>query len=268
MARSDVAARLDLCQLYSPRCRPAPIAVGPDGVLWFTLTGENCIGRITTGGHAVIESPLLALCANSTGVRGYPSEPWELRGQMHLTAWRVPAASLPRLSAGLEPLRVGGALAVTAWAIYEPGGVLSYRELLVAVLAHRGMRPLVTITNIWVDSVPSLHGGRELWGIPKQRASFHIDRATCDAVDDHGEPIASAAVQSLGALPGRWRAGATVAQQRTGKLVFIPVRATSGIRLIRISWEFAAGGPLAWLAGARPICSASLRNFTVRFGRP
>ncbi|MGH3778046.1 MAG: acetoacetate decarboxylase family protein [Pseudonocardiaceae bacterium] len=199
---------------------------------------------------------------------GYPAEPWELRGQLHLTVWRVPSAHLPRLSATLEPVRAGGtALVGTAWVIYEPGGVLSYRELLVAVLAHGGGWPLVTITDIWVDSAPSLHGGRELWGIPKQSASFHVDGVTCAAVDVDGELIASATVQPLGALPGRCRARFTVAQQRAGELMLSPVRCTSRVRLIRISWEFAASGPLGWLADARPVFSTSLRDFTMRFGR-
>lgn len=199
---------------------------------------------------------------------GYPPEPWELRGQLHLTAWRVPSAHLPRLSAGLEPVRAGGtALVGTAWVIYEPGGVLSYRELLVAVLAHRGGRPLVTITDIWVDSIPALHGGRELWGIPKQWASFHVDGATCAAVDADGKLIAGAAVRPIGALPGRWRSRYTVAQQRVGELMLSPVRCTSRVRLIRISWEFAPGGPLGWLADARPAFSTSLRDFAVHFGR-
>ena len=199
---------------------------------------------------------------------GYPPEPWELRGQLHLTVWRVPLAHLPRLSAGLKPVRAGGAAVVaTSWVIYEPGGVLSYRELLVAVLAHRGGRPLVTITDIWVDSTPSLHGGRELWGIPKQRASFHIDGATCAALDADGELIARCAVRPIGALPGRCRGRCTVAQQRAGELMFIPVRCSSRVRLIQISWNFAPGGPLEWLADARPAFSASLRDFTLCFGR-
>ena len=151
--------------------------------------------------------------------------------------------------------------------IYEPGGVLSYRELLVAVLAHRGKRPLATITDIWVDSAPSLHGGRELWGIPKQRASFRIDGATCGAVNADSELIASAAVRPIGGLPGRWRGGYTVAQQRAGELVLIPVRATSGVRLIRISWEFAPGGPRGGLTSARAGFSPARRYFTLRGGR-
>ena len=200
---------------------------------------------------------------------GYPPQPWELQGQLHLTVWRVPSAQLPRLSAGLKPIRAGGtALVATSWVIYEPGGVLSYRELLTAVLAHRGGRPLVTITDIWVDSTPSLRGGRELWGIPKQRASFHVDGATCAAVDGDGEVIARSAVRPIGVLPGRWRSRFTVAQQRAGELAFIPVRSSSRVRLIQISWDFPPGSRLGWLADARPAFSASLRDFTLRFGRP
>jgi hypothetical protein len=59
-----------------------------------------------------------------------------------------------------------------------------------------------------------------------------------------------------------------VAQQRAGELMFIPVRCTSKLRLIQIKWEFSPDGPLRWLADARPAFSTSLRDFTLRFGRP
>jgi hypothetical protein len=187
---------------------------------------------------------------------------------LHLTVWRVPTARIPPLRTGLEPVRArGSALVGTAWVIYEPPGVLSYRELLVAVLAHQHGRPLVTITNIWVDSEPSLHGGRELWGIPKEWASFQVDGETCTAVDAEGGPIASAAIEPRGRLPGRWRGGYTVAQQRAGELVLIPVRCTAQLRLIRLDWELDPDGPLHWLADARPAFSSSLRDFSLRFGR-
>lgn len=199
---------------------------------------------------------------------GYPPEPWTLRGQLYFTAWRVPSARLPRLSTGLKPVQIGGtSLVGTAWVIYEPGGVLSYRELLVAVLAHRRGRPVVTITDIWVDSGPSLHGGRELWGIPKQRGSFHVDGTSCAATDGQGQLIARATVRPIGALPGRLHLGCTLAQRRAGELLLVPVRCAARMRLIRISWEFTAEGPLGWLAQARPSCSTSLHDFRLRFGR-
>lgn len=82
----------------------------------------------------------------------YPPEPWRLRGQLHLTVWRVGAAALPPLPAGPAPVRVGAiALVGTAWVDYEPGGVLSYRELLAAVLVRRAARPLLSVSLRDVD---------------------------------------------------------------------------------------------------------------------
>src|SRR6185437_6313646 len=60
----------------------------------------------------------------------------------------------PPLGAGyvrIAPVRVRGKLVVGAvWVDYEPGGVLSYRELMTTVLVRRGLRVLPTITHIWV----------------------------------------------------------------------------------------------------------------------
>jgi hypothetical protein len=204
----------------------------------------------------------------------YPPEPWRLRGQLHLTVWRADAAALPPLPGGLRPVRWGAtALVGTAWVDYEPGGVLSYRELLAAVLVHRDRRPLVSITDIWVDSEPSLRGGRELWGIPKDRATFDVEQAgptgamqRWAAATPDGAPIAHCRVTGRGTLPGRWPAGYTVAQQLAGRLALTPVRSRSAVQPARASWAFAPDGPLRWLRTARPLLSVSLRDFRLRFG--
>lgn len=197
----------------------------------------------------------------------YPPEPWHLRGQLHLTAWRVSVDDLPALPPGVLPVRLGrSALVGTAWAIYEPGGVLSYRELLAAVLVHAGARPRVSITHAWVDSEASLRGGRELWGIPKELASFQIEGAEYTAHTQGGEPIACGTVRGGAVLPGRWPAGCTAAQQLAGELAQTPARSRSGLRLVGSRWEFATAGPLAWLTAARPLGSIFLLDFALRFG--
>lgn len=201
----------------------------------------------------------------------YPPEPWRLRGRLHLTVWRVDATALPALPAGLAPVRIATtALVGTAWVHYEPGGVLSYRELLAAVLTHRGGRPLVSITDIWVDSEPSLRGGRELWGIPKGLATFDVEYLAASqrwtAVTAGGAPIAYGTVAARRPVPGRWPAACTVAQQLAGQLALTPVRSRSAVQPARASWQFTAGGPLHWLRDARPLVSVSLRDFDLRFG--
>ena len=197
----------------------------------------------------------------------YPPEPWHLRGQLHLTAWRLPVDDLLALPPGVLPVQLGrSGLVGTAWAIYEPGGVLSYRELLAAVLVRAGARPQVSITHVWVDSEASLRGGRELWGIPKKLASFRIDGGVYTAYTQAGELIARGTVRGGTVLPGRWPAACTVAQQLAGKLARTPARSTSRLRLIASRWEFATEGPLAWLTAARSLGSVSLLDFALRFG--
>lgn len=102
----------------------------------------------------------------------YPPEPWRLAGEACLSMWRLPVDEVPGLPAGAEPILIGGRASVfTAWIDYRPPGQLSYHELLCAVAVHgRGLA--ASITQIWVDSEISRDGGRELWGIPKELASF------------------------------------------------------------------------------------------------
>lgn len=203
----------------------------------------------------------------------YPPEPWDLHGQLYLTVWRMPLADLPALPPGLAPVRLGSyGLVATAWVVYEPGGVLFYRELLVAVLVWHGRRLRVSITDIWVDSAPSLRGGRELWGIPKEFATFDIAGPRFAASTPDGTSIARGTVAPRADLPGRWPARYTIVQDPGardpgGELVVTPVRSRAALRLTHADWEFAPDGPLTWLAGGRPLLSASLRGFRLRFGR-
>ena len=208
----------------------------------------------------------------------YPSEPWDLRGQMYLSVFAVPRAALAPLPAPLAATapagRPGGspsavrlvsvgarALVGAAWVSYEPGGVLQYRELLAAVLTHERGRPRVTITEIWVDSVASRDGGRELWGIPKDLAELTVSPATASAAGIAG------AVFSRGVrLPGRWPTDMRLAQALKGEICRTPVRGRAGVRLGRATWRFDPAGPLGYLRGRRPLLTVTLADFRLRFG--
>ncbi|GAA3343528.1 acetoacetate decarboxylase family protein [Amorphoplanes nipponensis] len=211
----------------------------------------------------------------------YPPQPWDLRGQLHLSVFAVPRADLPALppplAAAVRPIPFGGrALVGAAWVSYEPGGVLEYRELLAAVLVHERGRPRVSITRIWVDSVASRDGGRELWGIPKDLAELELRTApdghlvaaasTGPEPGDRPAPIASAAVRRGPRLPGRWPTPLSVAQALAGSVVRTPVRGRAGLRLGSATWRIEAGGPLGHLAGRRPLLTVTLTDFRLRFG--
>jgi hypothetical protein len=206
----------------------------------------------------------------------YPPEPWRLQGGMSVSLWRVPPADLPgelaeTLPAGARPLLLGGkALVGAAFVRYEPGGVLTYDELLAAVLVrHRG-RLRITIPAIWVDSPASLAGGRELWAIPKALAAFQRSPITRGGVAVRAARDGQVLAELRGVpgvrLPGWYRLALRTAQHLDGAEAITLVRARARVRLARTAWRFPAGSPLASLAGRAPIVNATLREMTVSFG--
>ena len=199
---------------------------------------------------------------------GFPPEPWQLRGQLHASALLVPPAELPLdLPPGWRPVRIGGRVVVgVAWVAYEPGGVLSYSELMATVLVRRGLRVLPHIFAIWVDNEASRDGGRALWGIPKELAEFDFAEPGIAARDAAG-PIAAAQVRPARPLPGRWPVRFSVVQALQGAAKVSPVRARAGVAVSRVSLDVAPDGSLGFLAGHRPLVSFTLRNLEMSFGR-
>jgi hypothetical protein len=205
----------------------------------------------------------------------YPPEPWDLQGQMYLSVFAVPRSALPPLppplAGAVRPVPIGKrALVGAAWVRYEPGGTLHYQELLSAVLVHEGGRPRVSITDIWVDSVDSRDGGRALWGIPKDLADLAL-RSTSDggtSAEGRQGPVSfAAATISAGLrLPGRWPAGMTIAQALDGRVKRTAVTGRTGLRLGGATWRVDPDGPLGYLDGRRPLLSATLADFRLRFG--
>ncbi|SHF47402.1 Acetoacetate decarboxylase (ADC) [Jatrophihabitans endophyticus] len=198
----------------------------------------------------------------------YPSEPWDLRGRLDLSLFLVPAADLPDdLPDGWRAVRLARwAVVATAWVRYEPPGVLSYREVMAVVLARRGARVRPTIVRIWVDSEASLAGGRALWGIPKQLASFDFTGDARAARDDDGR-ITAGTVRDRLRLPGRWPVRFSIVQQLDDAPTTSPVRARGGLTVTTTRLAAAPAGPLAFLAGHRPWLSLTLRDFVMTFGR-
>lgn len=196
----------------------------------------------------------------------YPPQPWHLRGQMYVSLWSLPKS---RLSGRVRrPLVVAGRVLVgTAWVRYGPGGDLRYDELLSAVLIRAGARPSVTIMDIWVNSPASLAGGRALWWIPKDLAGLRFTQAgRASATGPDGTGIAAADLVRGRRLPGRLPFRFTVTQTRDGRSRPTPVRGTARIGAARSRWFPEPAGPLAYLAGRRPLLTVALTDFRLTFG--
>ncbi|MFG2478807.1 acetoacetate decarboxylase family protein [Streptomyces fagopyri] len=201
----------------------------------------------------------------------YPKEPWQLAGQMYLSMWLVARHELPEVPLGTRPVTVAGRGVVgAAWVVYENDSVLSYNELLRAVLVRVGTRPRVCITDIWVDSETSKAGGRALWGIPKEMADFDLDRTDglTASAKSHDGLLAGAAFRPGRGLPGRWPLSYRVAQTLAGRLKTSPVRSRTALSLAWADWTASDSGPLRALGLSRPLISVELSDFQIRFGDP
>ena len=191
----------------------------------------------------------------------FPSPPWQMRAQMFLSLFAVRATSRPDRPPGLY-----GA----AFVHYQPGSVLTYRELLVARLMQDGRTPRVRITDIWVDSEQSRDGGRSLWAIPKQLAELSVDdqRGSVSRTTCTGTSIASASFAATPALAVvRTPFAATTSQEREdGSEVVTRFSGSARSLPCRGSWAFDADGPLGWLHGRRPFVSFRMTDVRLTFG--
>jgi hypothetical protein len=202
------------------------------------------------------------------GATAHPPAPWQLVGQLWL--------SLFHLRDGVDALRPAG-LYGAAFVSYEPGGSLSYAELLVArpVRAERPGRS-VSITDIWVDSPESRDGGRALWAIPKDLCDFTWESTRSGplartewSASTGSRPIASARFTDVSRAAPRtpfrfstWQPPlAPGGSERTA-----PVRGSAQALACRGAWDFDPEGPLAWLRPARRLASGRMASFRLSFG--
>jgi len=112
--------------------------------------------------------------------RRYPSAPWRLYGEsvqvIRLVPTRVARALVPK-TMRVVPVLPGKTIGVLYCARYGVGSTLSYHEMIVApALTYARGRIGWWISHIYVDDVAAQEGGRAIWGLPKELASFQWSR--------------------------------------------------------------------------------------------
>ena len=172
----------------------------------------------------------------------YPPAPWRIAGPAAIVPVLVPLATARAHLPGdvevvaVAPGRTAGGLLV---ARYEPGSTLAYGELLVfpaltQVAGSIGM----WISHAYVDSEASLEGGRRMWGVPKDLATFAWREGGVTVTGEDGTPLTDVRwpqPQRTLPLPGLTRSNGTTggADRRAftggGRLTMGPVRARVGV---------------------------------------
>ncbi len=125
----------------------------------------------------------------------YPPAPWRLRGGAWLGLFAAdPPVTLPYGLQHVLPSRS----AVVALLRYLQG-TLQYDELMIGSLVRHGLRAGLHVDHIWVDDAQSLQGGRQIWGLPKELATFTWAGSTVQVADSAG-PIVTLSVDPRTAL--------------------------------------------------------------------
>ena len=111
-----------------------------------------------------------------------PAPPWPCR--VRATVW-VQRAPSPLPSSSRYAGRVRGA-ALGAFVEYLESPVGPYREVFVGQLLRGTVVPVLHVPFIAVDSLPSVHGGRAHWALPKAVAQFagDVGSGTASATGD------------------------------------------------------------------------------------
>jgi hypothetical protein len=199
------------------------------------------------------------------GLSSYPAEPWDLHGHAYAGVWLLPQrlAPAPHSPATRTVTIFGRAVVCAAFFVYEEPSPLTYDEIMATVLVREGWRLRASITHIWVDSPASRDGGRALWAIPKDLAGFGTD----PHLSYTAQGIGSLSLRRVRRVPFALPIGFRIAQDREGTLLVSPVSGRIRAGLATARWSFATVGPLAFLAGRRPLVTLVARPFHLLFGR-
>ncbi|GGU15116.1 acetoacetate decarboxylase family protein [Streptomyces lateritius] len=155
---------------------------------------------------------------NKPSPSDYPPPPWKARGELWMSLFRTRKALM--LPTDLTP--VGGRHTLITMLARYTEGTLRYDEFAVGSLVRRGRHAGVLCHRIWVDSTASLYGGRQLWGIPKELASFSWSGGSVQIRRDAG-PIATLRVapHSRRRIPVSHLPGIAFGQIATGRTLLV-----------------------------------------------
>lgn len=187
----------------------------------------------------------------------YPPAPWRSRGGAWCGMFQADAPL--RLPHDLQPLP-GGAAAerwrVVALIRYLQG-TLCYDELIIGGWARRGRSIGLYVDQIWVDDLASVWGGRRIWGLPKQLATFHWAGSRVQVADRNG-PILTLTLDLRTALLPRLPLILPAFGLRDGRRVLMLARmqarlGRAGMRLDDWSERFGYG------VGATPLVALAAK---------
>jgi acetoacetate decarboxylase len=195
-----------------------------------------------------------------------PGPPWTVTVSGLTWMQRATRDARSAMTAPLTPRR-GFAVTTCGFMRYLDSPVGSYSEVIAApCLAEGGRRGYVHVPFIAVDSVPSVHGGRAHWALPKVLASFEWTDGRVRAAGD-GWSLGARIRRRGPRIPVRGKA--EIAQVDPHGRVGVATMSMRGWgRLVLIEAEVGAESPhAAWLTPGRHL-GVEIGQATMTVGMP
>lgn len=153
-------------------------------------------------------------------------------------------------------------------ASYESGSTLEYHELIVSpALVRYGNQWGGWISHIYVDHPDSVAGGREIWGLPKELATFEWENGNTIKVYQ-----GSKLLYSLNYQPKNWSLPLSLTLPSFGILSsnVLKFQATfkSNLSLINSQFKIPTESPFANLGLEKPGLTLSLNCLTLSVSEP
>jgi hypothetical protein len=192
----------------------------------------------------------------------YPAPPWEMLG--HGWAGVFPADRPHSLPGSLRAI-LGSNWRLVMLLRYREGP-LRYDELVVGTVVTVGLHVGVYVQDIWVNSLPSLAGGRAIWGLPKQLATFtwHDNRVVI--ADDAGALSTIHCSRSWGVLPPLPLPVIGIGGEERRPLLF-PIQLWTCLGWAGMHLE-AWSGRKPYRLAPKPLLSFAIRPFRATFRAP
>jgi hypothetical protein len=212
--------------------------------------------------------------ASGSASAAYPPAPWQLRGWGVATVQGVDVRAARRFvprDCTIVAVAPGKTLGGLLFVSYEAGSTLVYRELtVVAALVRVGRRLAFYLPRLYVDSAASLAGGRAIWGVPKEMATFDVttaDGLRTIVVRSGGDEVCRiAAAVARGGI--RLTLPVPTFGTRADSLLFFSGRLAARFALVRAAIELPREGDFAALALDRPRVAVSIDEFVLRVPIP
>lgn len=146
----------------------------------------------------------------------YPPAPWHFQGGAWFGIFQADAPL--RLPPGLQQLPGPPQRWRVVALIRYLQGTLRYDELIIGGWVRRGPLVGLYVDQIWVDDLQSVWGGRCIWGLPKQLATFSWADNRVQVADERG-PILTLTLDLRTALLPRMPVVSPAFGVRDGQLV-------------------------------------------------